>query len=39
VPDAVAFINYLDRQMTRSTLTSLLDMATRNAARGRSARP
>jgi hypothetical protein len=28
VPDAVAFINYLDRQMTRSTLTSLLDMAT-----------
>lgn len=28
VPDAVAFLNYLDRQMTRSTLTSLLDMAT-----------
>ena len=28
VPDAVAFITYLDRQMTRSTLTSLLDMAT-----------
>jgi hypothetical protein len=28
VPDALAFINYLDRQMTRSTLTSLLDMAT-----------
>lgn len=28
VPDALAFINYLDRQMTRSTLTSILDMAT-----------
>lgn len=28
VPDALAFLNYLDRQMTRSTLTSLLDMAT-----------
>ena len=28
VPDAVAFLNYLDRQMTRYTLTSLLDMAT-----------
>lgn len=27
VPDALAFINYLDRQMTRSTLTSILDMA------------
>jgi len=28
VPDAVEFLNYLDRQMTRYTLTSLLDMAT-----------
>jgi hypothetical protein len=28
VPDALGFITYLDRQMTRSTLTSLLDMAT-----------
>jgi hypothetical protein len=28
VPDALGFINYLDRQMTRSTLTSILDMAT-----------
>jgi hypothetical protein len=28
VPDALGFLNYLDRQMTRSTLTSLLDMAT-----------
>lgn len=28
VPDALAFITYLDRQMTRSTLTSILDMAT-----------
>lgn len=28
VPDAVAFMNYLDQQMTRSTLTSILDMAT-----------
>lgn len=28
VPDALAFINYLDRQMTRATLTSILDMAT-----------
>lgn len=28
VPDAVEFLNYLDRQMTRATLTSLLDMAT-----------
>jgi hypothetical protein len=28
VPDALAFIQYLDRQMTRSTLTSILDMAT-----------
>lgn len=27
VPDAVAFIEYLDKQMTRSTLTSLLDLA------------
>jgi hypothetical protein len=27
-PDAVAFLDYLDRQMTRATLTSLLDMAT-----------
>jgi phage gp29-like protein len=26
VPDALAFINYLDKQMTRATLTSLLDM-------------
>jgi hypothetical protein len=26
VPDAVAFMNYLDHQMTRSTLTSLLDL-------------
>lgn len=26
-PDAVAFINLLDRYMTRSTLTSILDMA------------
>lgn len=25
-PDALAFINYLDKQMTRATLTSLLDM-------------
>jgi hypothetical protein len=32
VPDAVAFLDYLDRQMTRATLTSLLDMAT--ATRG-----
>lgn len=28
VPDAVAFLAYLDQQMTRSTLTSLLDMPT-----------
>lgn len=28
VPDAVAFLTYLDRQMTRYSLTSLLDMAT-----------
>lgn len=28
VPDALAFITYLDRQMTRTTLTSILDMAT-----------
>lgn len=28
VPDVLGFINYLDRQMTRSTLTSILDMAT-----------
>lgn len=28
LPDTLGFINYLDRQMTRSTLTSLLDMAT-----------
>lgn len=28
VPDAVAFITYLDQQMTRSTLSSILDMAT-----------
>ncbi|MCW2496338.1 hypothetical protein [Jatrophihabitans sp.] len=28
VPDTLGFINYLDRQMTRSTLTSILDMAT-----------
>lgn len=28
IPDALAFITYLDRQMTRSTLTSILDMAT-----------
>jgi hypothetical protein len=27
VPDAVAFIEYLDKQMTRATLTSLLDLA------------
>jgi len=27
-PDTVAFINLLDRYMTRSTLTSILDMAT-----------
>jgi hypothetical protein len=27
VPDALAFITYLDRLMTRSTLTSILDMA------------
>ncbi len=26
VPDALGFINYLDKQMTRATLTSLLDM-------------
>lgn len=26
-PDALKFIDYLDRQMTRSTLTSILDMA------------
>lgn len=28
LPDTLGFINYLDRQMTRSTLTSILDMAT-----------
>lgn len=28
VPDAVKFITYLDQQMTRSTLSSILDMAT-----------
>jgi len=27
VPDSVAFIEYLDKQMTRSTLTSVLDLA------------
>lgn len=33
-PDALGFINYLDRQMTRATLTSILDMATsENGAR------
>jgi hypothetical protein len=28
LPDTLGFIQYLDRQMTRSTLTSILDMAT-----------
>ena len=27
VPDALAFVSYLDRAMTRATLTSILDMA------------